>query len=266
MADGSIKTFTRGGSDITGSIVAAALNATAYENWTDVSGILAADPRIVDNPRPIDRVTFAELRELSYMGAEVLHEDAVFPVRNKSIPLYIKNTKDIEAPGTLIMESFEENRNEQAKIRPITGVSGKKNYTIITVSKGRMDEEPGCIQKVLEILAAFEINVEQVPCSIDTFSVIVANDAIADKLHSIITRIEQAIEPDSIKITNEISLIAVVGRNLERNIGIAGRIFTALGENDINIRFIGQGADEVNIIIGVDDANFKKAIRVLHDF
>ena len=266
MLDGNIKTFSRGGSDITGSIVAAALSATAYENWTDVSGILAADPRIVDNPRPIDKVTFAELRELSYMGAEVLHEDAVFPVRNKSIPLYIKNTKDINAPGTLIMESFDEDRNEQSKIRPITGVSGKKNYTIITVTKGRMEEEPGCIQKVLEIFTAFEINVEQVPCSIDTFSVIVAHDAVSDKLHSIITRIEQAIDPDSIKITNEISLIAVVGRNLERNIGIAGRIFTALGENDINIRFIGQGADEVNIIIGVDDANFKKAIRVLHDF
>ncbi len=266
MPDKSIKTFSRGGSDISGSIVAAALNATAYENWTDVSGILAADPRIVENPRPIDRVTFSELRELSYMGAEVLHEDAVFPVREKNIPLYIKNTKDINAPGTLIMESFEEDRSAQAKIRPITGISGRKNYSIITISKGRMDEEPGCISKVLEIFASLEINVEQVPCSIDTFSVIVSNEAIGDKLHSIITRIEQIIEPDNIKITNEISLIAVVGRNLEQNIGIAGKIFTALGENGINIRFIGQGADEVNIIIGVDDSNFKKAIRVLHDF
>ena len=266
MPDKSIKTFSRGGSDISGSIVAAALNATAYENWTDVSGILAADPRIVENPRPIDRVTFSELRELSYMGAEVLHEDAVFPVREKNIPLYIKNTKDINAPGTLIMESFDEDRSEQAKIRPVTGVSGRKNYTIITISKGRMDEEPGCISKVLQIFASLEINVEQVPCSIDSFSVIVSNEALGDRLHSIITRIEQIIEPDSIKITNEISLIAVVGRNLVQNIGIAGKIFTALGENDINIRFIGQGADEVNILIGVDDSNFQKAIRVLHDF
>ncbi|MBQ4071652.1 MAG: aspartate kinase [Clostridia bacterium] len=266
MPDGTIKTFSRGGSDITGSIVAAALNTTAYENWTDVSGILAADPRIVENPRPIDRVTFSELRELSYMGAEVLHEEAVFPVRNKQIPLYIKNTKDINAPGTLIMESFDENRDEQAKIRPITGVSGRKNYSIVTITKSRMDEEPGCIRKVLEIFEANEINVEQVPCSIDTFSVIVAGDALEDKLHGVITRIEQVIEPDSVKITNDISLIAVVGRNLTHNIGIAGKIFTALGENGINIRVISQGSDEVNIIIGVDDANFKKAIRVLHDF
>ena len=266
MRDNTIKAFSRGGSDISGSLVAAALNATAYENWTDVNGILAADPRIVENPRPIDKVTFSELRELSYMGAEVLHEDAVFPVRDKGIPLYIKNTKDIEAPGTLIMESFDEDKNAQAKVCPITGVSGRKNYTIVTISKGRMDEEPGCIQKVLEIFAALEINVDQVPCSIDSFSVIVPTDSIGDKLHSIITRIEQVIAPDSIKITDEISLIAVVGRNLARNIGIAGKIFTALGENNINIRFIGQGADEVNIIIGVDDANFKEAIRVLHDF
>ncbi|MBQ8689992.1 MAG: aspartate kinase [Clostridia bacterium] len=266
MPDGNIKTFSRGGSDITGSLVAAALNVTAYENWTDVSGILAADPRIVENPRPIDRVTFSELRELSYMGAEVLHEEAVFPVRNKNIPLYIKNTKDINAPGTLIMEDFDEDRTEQAKIRPITGISGRKHYSIITISKSRMDEEPGCIRKVLAIFEANEINVEQVPCSIDTFSVIVAGDALDDKLHAIITRIEQEIQPDSIKITNDISLIAVVGRNLTENIGIAGKIFTALGENGINIRVISQGSDEVNIIIGVDDINYKKAIRVLHDF
>ena len=266
MADGSIKTFTRGGSDITGSIVAAALNTTSYENWTDVSGVLAADPRIVNNPRPIERVTFSELRELSYMGAEVLHEEAVFPVRNKNIPLYIKNTKDINAPGTLIMESFEENRDEEAKVRPITGISGKKHYSIITISKSRMDEEPGCIRRALEIFEAYEINVEQLPCSIDTFSVIVAGSAIEDKLHAIITRIEQEIQPDTLKIANDISLIAVVGRNLTHNIGIAGKIFTALGENGINIRVISQGSDEVNIIIGVDDVNFKKAITVLHDF
>ena len=266
MADGSIKTFTRGGSDITGSIVAAALNTTAYENWTDVSGVLAADPRIVNNPRPIDRVTFSELRELSYMGAEVLHEEAVFPVRNKNIPLYIKNTKDINAPGTLIMESFEENRDEEAKLRPITGISGKKHYSIITISKSRMDEEPGYIRRALEIFEAYEINVEQLPCSIDTFSVIVAGDAIEDKLHAIITRIEKEIEPDTVKIATDISLIAVVGRNLTHNIGIAGKIFTALGENGINIRVISQGSDEVNIIIGVDDINYTKAITVLHNF
>ena len=266
MEDGSIKTFTRGGSDITGSIVAAALNATAYENWTDVSGIMAADPRIVKNARAIDRVTFAELRELSCMGAEVLHEDAVFPVRSKNIPLYIKNTKDIAAEGTLIMESFDEDKSEQGRIRPITGITGKQNYTIITVFKNRIDEEPGCLYKVLGIFADMEINVDQVPCSVDTLSVIVSSDSLKNKVHSIITKIEELIHPDSVNIIDEISLIAVVGRNLAENIGIAGKIFTALGENGINIRFIGQGSDEVNIIIGVDDKNFDKTIRVLHDF
>lgn len=264
--DGNIKTFSRGGSDISGSIVAAALNATAYENWTDVSGILAADPRIVENPRPIDRVTFSELRELSYMGAEVLHEDAVFPVRDKNIPLYIKNTKDIDAPGTLIMESFEEDREEEARIRPITGISGKKNYSIITISKNKMDEEPGLINKVLNIFSTMEINIEHIPCSIDAFSIIVPSSSLDGKLHAIISQIEEVVNPDSVKITDEISLIAVVGRNLTENIGIAGKIFTALGENGINIRVITQGSDEVNIIIGVDDRNFKKAIQVLHDF
>lgn len=264
--DGNIKTFSRGGSDISGSIVAAALNATAYENWTDVSGILVADPRIVKNPRPIDRVTFSELRELSYMGAEVLHEDAVFPVRDKKIPLYIKNTKDIEAPGTLIMESFDEDRTEQAKISPITGISGKKNYSIITIAKSKMDEEPGVINTVLNIFATMEINIEHIPCSIDSFSVIVPSASIEGKLHAIISQIEENVHPDSVKIVDEISLIAVVGRNLTQNIGIAGKIFTSLGENGINIRVITQGSDEVNIIIGVDDKNFEKTIQVLHDF
>ena len=266
MPDGNIKTFSRGGSDITGAIAAAALNATAYENWTDVSGILAADPRIVDNPRPIDRVTFAELRELSYMGADVLHEETVFPVRSKSIPLYIKNTKDIEAPGTLIMENFDEDRVELAKTCPITGISGKKNYTVITVAKSRMNEEPGCIAKALQIFADLNINIEHIPSSIDTFSIVVAGDEVNHNIHSIISQINEKIEPDTVKITNEISLIAVVGRNLTENIGIAGKIFTALGSNGINIRLIEQGADEVNIIIGVEDKDFKKAIRVLHDF
>ena len=266
MPDKSIRTFSRGGSDITGSIVAAALNTTAYENWTDVSGILAADPRIVENPRPIDKITFAELRELSYMGADVLHEEAVFPVRNKAIPLYIKNTKDITAPGTLVMEGFEEDKNAQALIRPITGISGKQGYSIVTIVKAGIREEPGYIRKALEIFEENEINIEQIPCSIDTFSFIVNGSEIKRKLHGVITRIEQQLAPDSVKIVDDISLIAVVGRNLSHNIGIAGKIFTALGENGINIRVISQGADEVNIIVGVDDTNYKKAIRVLHDF
>ena len=263
MPDGNIKTFSRGGSDITGAIAAAALNATAYENWTDVSGILAADPRIVDNPRPIDRVTFSELRELSYMGADVLHEETVFPVRNKSIPLYIKNTKDIEAPGTLIMESFDEEDDRKASF--ITGISGKKNYSIVTIAKNRMNDEIGYVRRALEVFERFEIPIEHIPSSIDSFSVVVASSHIENRMHELISALNNAVAPDSVNIANEISLIAIVGRKLQSNIGIAGKIFTALGENDINIRMIEQGADEINIIIGVDDINFKKTIKVLYN-
>jgi aspartate kinase len=258
----NIKTFSRGGSDITGAIAAAAIDADMYENWTDVSGIMTVDPRIVENPKPIDRVTFSELRELSYMGAEVLHEETVFPVRSKNIPLYIKNTNDMNAPGTLIMESFED---DDKRTNFITGISGKKNYSIITVAKNRMNEELGYIRRTLEIFENLGVSIEHVPSSIDSFSVVVASSAIENCLHELISKINERLSPDSVQIVNEVSLIAIVGRKLADNIGIAGKIFTALGENDINIRMIEQGADEINIIIGVDDNNFKKTIKVLYD-
>ena len=261
--DGAVKTFSRGGSDITGAIAAAAVNADMYENWTDVSGIMTADPRIVDNPRPIENVTFAELRELSYMGAEVLHEETVFPVRQKNIPLYIKNTNDMNARGTLIMESFDE--EEDKKTHFITGISGKKNYSIITIAKNRMNDEIGYVRRALEVFERFSIPIEHIPSSIDSFSVVVASTHIENRMHELISALNATVAPDSINIANEISLIAIVGRKLQSNIGIAGKIFTALGENDINIRMIEQGADEINIIIGVDDANFKKTIKVLYD-
>ena len=261
--DGSVKTFSRGGSDITGAIAAAAVNADMYENWTDVSGIMTADPRIVENPRPIENVTFAELRELSYMGAEVLHEETVFPVRQKNIPLYIKNTNDMNARGTLIMESFDE--EDDAKASFITGISGKKNFSIITIAKNRMNDEIGYVRRALEVFERFQVPIEHIPSSIDSFSVVVASTHIENRMHEIISALNAAIAPDSINIANEISLIAIVGRKLQSNIGIAGKIFTALGENDINIRMIEQGADEINIIIGVDDVNFKKTIKVLYN-
>lgn len=261
--DGNVKTFSRGGSDITGAIAAAAVNADMYENWTDVSGIMTADPRIVDNPKPIENVTFAELRELSYMGAEVLHEETVFPVRQKNIPLYIKNTNDMNARGTLIMESFDEEEDEKTSF--ITGISGKKNFSIITIAKNRMNDEIGYVRRALEVFERFEVPIEHIPSSIDSFSVVVASSHIENRMHEIISALNASIAPDSINIANEISLIAIVGRKLQSNIGIAGKIFTALGENDINIRMIEQGADEINIIIGVDDSNFKKTIRVLYD-
>ena len=261
--DGAVKTFSRGGSDITGAIAAAAVNADMYENWTDVSGIMTADPRIVENPKPIENVTFAELRELSYMGAEVLHEETVFPVRQKNIPLYIKNTNDMNARGTLIMESFDEEEDKSSSF--ITGISGKKNFSIITIAKNRMNDEIGYVRRALEVFERFGVPIEHIPSSIDSFSVVVASTHIENRMHEIISALNAAVAPDSINIANEISLIAIVGRKLQSNIGIAGKIFTALGENDINIRMIEQGADEINIIIGVDDINFKKTIRVLYD-
>ena len=262
--DGNIKTFSRGGSDITGAIAAAAMNVDMYENWTDVSGIMTADPRIVENPRPIENVTFAELRELSYMGAEVLHEETVFPVRQKNIPLFIKNTNDMNARGTLIMESFDEDE-ENKNVHFITGISGKKNYSIITIAKNRMNEEIGYVRKALEVFENFQIPIEHIPSSIDSFSVVVASNHIEGIMHELISALNDRLKPDTINIANEISLIAIVGRKLASNIGIAGKIFTALGENDINIRMIEQGADEINIIIGVDDINFKKTIKVLYN-
>ena len=264
MPDGSIKTFSRGGSDITGAIAAAAINADMYENWTDVSGIMTADPRIVENPRPIENVTFAELRELSYMGAEVLHEETVFPVRQKSIPLYIKNTNDMNARGTLIMEKFDD-EEEDKNVHFITGISGKKHYSIITIAKNRMNDEIGYIRRALEVFERFGISIEHIPSSIDSFSVVVASSAVEGNLHELFSALNEAIAPDTIDISNDISLIAIVGRKLASNIGIAGKIFTALGENEINIRMIEQGADEINIIIGVNDKDFKKAIRVLYN-
>ncbi len=261
--NGEIKVFSRGGSDVTGAIAAAALDAVCYENWTDVSGILTADPRIVHNPRPIENVTYAELRELSYMGAEVLHEETVFPVRQKKIPLYIKNTNDIDSRGTLILESFEENDREKQS-HFITGISGKKNYSIFTLAKSRMNDTPGYVRKTLEIFEEHGITIEHIPSSIDSFSIVVSSSAVENYAHEIIARITDELKPDSLKVANEISLIAVVGRKLAANIGIAGRIFTVLGENDINIRMIEQGADEINIIVGVEDKDFAKAIRVLY--
>ena len=261
--DGAVKTFSRGGSDITGAIAAAAVNADMYENWTDVSGIMTADPRIVENPRPIENVTFAELRELSYMGAEVLHEETVFPVRQKNIPLYIKNTNDMNARGTLIMESFDEEDDASASF--ITGISGKKNYSIITIAKNRMNDEIGYVRRALEVFERFQIPIEHIPSSIDSFSVVVASTHIENRMHELISALNASVAPDTINIANEISLIAIVGRKLQSNIGIAGKIFTALGDNEINIRMIEQGADEINIIIGVDDINFKKTIRVLYN-
>ena len=262
MPDGHIRTFSRGGSDITGALAAAALDADVYENWTDVSGILMADPRIVDDPQPIPEVTYDELRELSYSGAQVLHEDAIFPVREKNIPLNIRNTNAPEDDGTMIRENFEGDHDPH---RFITGITGKKDFTIISMTKRGMSNQVGVLHKVLSVLVRHGISVDYVPNGIDNVSVVLPTEAIAPHLYSILAEIEKESEPDSLEVHDQIAVVAAVGRKMAFRPGISGKIFAALGEAGINIRMINQGPDELNIIFGVDNKDFKAAIRVLYN-
>lgn len=264
MPDGHIKTLTRGGSDITGALAAAALDADVYENWTDVSGILMADPRIVENPEPIARITYNELRELSYMGAQVLHEASVFPVRRKNIPLNIRNTNAPEHPGTLIMESFADEL-ESEKNRFITGIAGRRGFTIVTVAKNGMSSSIGNLRRVLEVFEQHSVNVEYTPSGIDCVSLVVDSKKVAGCLYSILGEIQKTLTPDKIQVTENISIVAAVGRKMVCRPGISGRIFATLGENSINIRMISQGPEELNIIVGVENKDFEKTIRVLYD-
>lgn len=264
LPDGKLHVFSRGGSDVTGAIAAAALNADCYENFTDVSGILMADPKIVSNPKSIERITFSELRELSYMGAEVLHEETVFPVRQANIPLYIKNTQRPEDAGTLIMESFtDESEDEQQRF--ITGITGKKHYTLITISKNRMKEDLSFIRRILEIAERYHLHIEHMPSSVDSFSLVISTEELSYCLHSLIADIQHECAPDTIKVCDGVSLVASVGRRMAFNSGVSGKVFSALGAKNINIRMIEQGADEINIIVGVMDADFKETIRTLYD-
>ncbi len=262
MPDGHIRTFSRGGSDITGALAAAALEADVYENWTDVSGILMADPRIVEDPQPIPEVTYDELRELSYSGAQVLHEDAVFPVREKNIPLNIRNTNAPNEPGTLIQERFDEDHDPH---RFITGITGKKDFTIISLSKRGMSNQVGVLHKVLTVLVRHNISVDYVPNGIDNVSIVLPTEAIAPSLYAILGEIQKEVEPDSLDVHDQIAVVAAVGRKMAFRPGISGQIFAALGQADINIRMINQGPDELNIIFGVDNRDFARAIQVLYN-
>ena len=264
MPDGSIKTFTRGGSDITGALAAAALDADVYENWTDVSGFLMADPRIVKDPLPIERITYAELRELSYIGAQVLHEGTIFPVREKNIPLNIRNTNQPDHPGTMIRESFDE-PEEKADSSFITGIAGRKNFSVITITKNGMSNEVGVLRRVLEILEKYQLVVEYLPSGIDSVSLVVAADKLRPCQYQILGEIQKALKPDTIHVTEDMAIVAAVGRKMAFKPGISGKIFAALGENGINIRMITQGPEELNIIVGVDNKDFAGAIRVLYD-
>ena len=256
MPNDTIKTFTRSGSDITGSIVARAAMADIYENWTDVSGFMMADPRIVENPQPIDFITYRELRELSYMGATVLHEDAIFPVRFAGIPINIRNTNSPSDPGTMIVSGTEELSGEKV----ITGIAGKKGFTVITIEKDMMNSELGFGRRVLEVLEKHKISFEHLPSGIDTMSIILATSILNGNRENIKNDICNAVDPESISIEDGLSLIAVVGRGMISTKGTAARIFKAVANSDVNIRMIDQGSSELNIIIGVDENDFEKAL------
>ncbi|MBE6933050.1 MAG: aspartate kinase [Ruminococcaceae bacterium] len=264
MPDGKIKTFSRGGSDITGALAAAALDADVYENWTDVSGILMADPRIVENPRPIERVTYNELRELSYLGAQVLHELTIFPVREKNIPLNIRNTNCPEHPGTLILGSFDDN-DDPAQEDFITGIAGRKDYSVITIAKHGMSSEVGAWRKILEVFEKHNLNVEYAPSGIDNISMVVTTASLTPCLYSILAELEKVMKPDTLKVIDNIAIVAAVGRKMAFRTGVSGKIFAKLGENGINVRTITQGPEELNIIVGVDNKDFSNAIRVLYN-
>ena len=262
MPDGTIHTFSRGGSDITGALAAAALDAEVYENWTDVSGILMADPRIVSDPQTIPEVTYDELRELSYSGAAVLHEDSVFPVREKNIPVNIRNTNDPDAPGTIIKEKFDGNHDPD---RFITGITGKKDFTILSLSKRGMTNQVGVLHKVLSVLVRHNISVDYVPNGIDNVSLVLPTKTIEKELYAIMAEIKESVQPDSMYVQHQIAIVTAVGRRMANRPGISGKIFAALGEAGINIRTINQGPDELNIILGVENKDFEAAIRVLYD-
>lgn len=258
--DGKIKTFSRGGSDITGSIVSKAVRASCYENWTDVSGFLVADPRIVDDPKPIKTITYKELRELSYMGASVLHEEAVFPVRRAGIPINIRNTNAPEDAGTWIVEST----CHQSEYT-ITGIAGKKGFVSVNIEKDRMNSEVGFGRKVLSAFEDYEISFEHVPSGIDTMTVFVHQPEFEGKEQSVISAIHRYAQPDSVELEADLALIAVVGRGMKSNRGTAGRIFSALAHANVNVKMIDQGSSELNIIIGVRNEDFEKAIKAIYD-
>lgn len=260
MPNDTIKTFSRGGSDITGSIIAAAAQAKIYENWTDVSGILICDPRIVENPKPITAVTYKELRELAYMGFTVLHEDAIFPVRAVGIPINIRNTNNPEDPGTMIVAESPE-----ISKYVITGIAGKKGFSAINIEKDMMNSEVGFGRNVLRALEKSDINFEHMPSGIDTMSVIVSSDGIKGKEKTILDEIEFRVKPDSLEIENDLALIAVVGRGMRKTRGTAGRIFSALAHAKVNVKMIDQGSSELNVIIGVSEDDFETAIKAIYE-
>lgn len=259
-ADGTIKTFSRGGSDITGSIIARFLNAELYENWTDVSGFLMCDPNIIDNPKPIETVTYRELRELSYMGAKVLHEECIFPVIDGGIPINIRNTNRPQDKGTMIVDD----KKDLEYNNTITGIAGKKGFTVIAIHKMLMSSEPGFRRKLLSILEYNGISFENMPSSIDSVSLVIENNELKDKLDTILEEIKYQCHPDSLEVYVNMALIATVGNGMNKNKGISARIFKGIADAGVNIRMINQGSSEINITIGVENDDFERAIRGIY--
>ena len=258
--EGEIVTFSRGGSDVTGALVAAGVDADLYENWTDVSGFLMADPRIVDSPKAIEKITYRELRELAYMGASVLHEDAVFPVRQAGIPINIKNTNRPEDAGTLIVKE-----SEKEDIKTITGVAGKKDFTVISVEKAMMNSELGFCRKILSILEMYGVSFENMPSGIDTVSLVIEDSQLKGKGEKIVEEIKKQCNPDFIEIHPHMAVIATVGKGMASAPGIAAKLFNALSKEDRNIKMIDQGSSEMNILVGIDTDDFEKAVNLIYN-
>lgn len=259
--NGTIKTFSRGGSDVTGSIISRGVNAEIYENWTDVSGFLIADPRIVEKPEVIDVITYKELRELSYMGATVLHEDAIFPVRSAGIPINIRNTNDPSAKGTMIVSDDTKEPNKYT----ITGIAGKKGFCSLNIEKAMMNSEIGFVKKILKVLEKNNLSFEHMPSGIDTMSIVLNASNLESVEETVIEQIKTAVNPDNIYIEKNIALLAVVGRGMYTKRGTAARVFAALAHSRINIKMIDQGSSELNIIVGIDESEFKNAIKCIYD-
>lgn len=261
LPSGRVKVMTRGGSDITGALAAAAVNADVYENWTDVSGILMADPRIVADPQPIAKVTYAELRELAFMGASVLHEDSIQPVKERGIALNIRNTNRPQDPGTMIVENIGADGDSD---RLITGIAGRRNFTIITVQKRNINISV-TLRQTLEIMDRYKAAVEHINLGLDSFALVTATTALGDGLYDVIAEIQKTCHPDDVRVQDGLALVAAVGRKMTFRPGTSGKLFQALGEHGVNIRTIAQGADELSIIVGVENSQFETAIRVLYD-
>ncbi len=261
LPNGTLKIMSRGGGDVTGSLIANIIHADVYENWTDVSGILMADPRIVKNPKQIEIINYSELRELSYMGASVLHEEAIFPVKTKNIPIHILNTNEPNCKGTIIKEDVSDDTSNHS----ITGIAGKKDFSIITIKKNHMSNEVGLIRKALDVFDRYRVSIEHIPSGIDSFSIIVESASIKDFLYEMISEIKRECMPDEVNVISEIALIATVSRKMKNRAGMSGKLFTTLGKHGISVAVISQTSDEMNIIVGVHNDDYSKTIKAIYD-